>query len=410
MTETFEEGLGPTGVEGESRSRRFNGGNVTDGVDPWLFRLIIRVITVGPPHKAVQHALKAQKRHIFEVSPNVDNGSFKPLNAYSTFVDALLKEFVVNGKKIELNRTLDHSVMVINIGISEIPLMEEEVLKTALINTFERFGDILNIGISKCADSDWFTGRGFATLNRNKLKEATYAAELTLQVELVGFPGVLQNIVWSQMKPICTDCHTDEHIKFDCPKRMRKLCFRCKSPNHLQAKCPTAPWNREPKANKQAGISKIGKSVPEEESSMTSDFKTTYAAGTRREINLLDLLKNDTKPQAVGSETTIWKNEPSQPMKEAVPTKSVSTPRSSRSQQTKKLDDIITLRHSVSLTSKERSKLNRSITKRNLEDALSPETRESLTPNTKRLSKNMESETVTQTSSPSPENGGEKMN
>ncbi|KAI8064797.1 uncharacterized protein B0P05DRAFT_460085, partial [Gilbertella persicaria] len=161
--------------------------------------------------------------------------------------DALLKEFVVNGKKIELNKTLDHSAMVINIGISEIPLMEEEVLKTALINTFERFGDILNIGISKCADSDWFTGRGFATLNRDKLKEATYAAELTPQVKLVGFPGVLLNIVWSQMKPICTDCHTDEHIKFDCPKRMRKLCFRCKSPNHLQAKCPTAPWNREPK-------------------------------------------------------------------------------------------------------------------------------------------------------------------
>ncbi|KAI8081969.1 uncharacterized protein B0P05DRAFT_67682 [Gilbertella persicaria] len=173
-------------------------------------------------------------------------------------------------------------------------------------------------------------------------------------------------------------------------------------------------------------MSKIGKSVPEEESSMTSDFITTNAAGTRREINLLDLLKNDTKPQAVESETTIMEevvdlenrnvmmsrctSEPSQPMKEAVPTRSVSTPRSSRSQQTKKLDDIITLRHSVSLTSKEKSKLNRSITKRNLEDALSPETRESLTPNTKRLNKNIESETVTQTSSPSPENGGEKMN
>ncbi|KAI8069119.1 uncharacterized protein B0P05DRAFT_446978, partial [Gilbertella persicaria] len=119
----------------------------------------------------------------------------------------------------------------------------EEVLKTALINTFERFSDVLNISISKCADSDWFTGRGFATLNGDKLKEATYAAELTPQVELVGFPGVLLNIVWSQMKPICTDCHTGEHIKFDCPKRAREPCIHCKSPNYLQAKCPTAPWN-----------------------------------------------------------------------------------------------------------------------------------------------------------------------
>ncbi|KAI8066285.1 uncharacterized protein B0P05DRAFT_553696 [Gilbertella persicaria] len=84
--------------------------------------------------------------------------------------------------------------MVINIGISEIPLMEEEVLKSTLINTFERFGDILNIGISKCADSEWFTSRGFATINRDKLK-ATYAAELTPQVRLVGFQAVLLNTV-----------------------------------------------------------------------------------------------------------------------------------------------------------------------------------------------------------------------
>ncbi|KAI8056508.1 uncharacterized protein B0P05DRAFT_641118 [Gilbertella persicaria] len=245
-------------------------------------------------NQSFKDVLKAQKQHIFEVSPNVENGSFKPLNAYSAFVEAterssividcaqflgmefkdksLLKilheqfpkclglkpkiigknkrkamelgfstENTLNGKKIELNKTLDNSAMVINIGISEILLMEEEVLKPALINTFERFGDILNISISKYADSDWFTGRSFATLNRDKLKETTYAAELTPQVRLVGFPGVLLNIVWSQMKPICTDCHTDEHTKFDGPKRARKLCFRCKRPKHLQAKCPTAP-------------------------------------------------------------------------------------------------------------------------------------------------------------------------
>ncbi|RCH81221.1 hypothetical protein CU098_007983, partial [Rhizopus stolonifer] len=55
----------------------------------------------------------------------------------------------------------------------------EEILKTALINTFGRFGDILNIGISKCSGSACFVGCGFATLNRDKLKEA----EPTPQVE-----------------------------------------------------------------------------------------------------------------------------------------------------------------------------------------------------------------------------------
>lgn len=49
------------------------------------------------------------------------------------------------------------------------------------------------------------------------------------------------------MKPICPDCHTDEHnIKFDCchPKGKRKLCHRRKSFNHMIAHCPTAPLFR----------------------------------------------------------------------------------------------------------------------------------------------------------------------
>ncbi|KAI8081957.1 uncharacterized protein B0P05DRAFT_571026 [Gilbertella persicaria] len=124
---------------------------------------------------------------------------------------------------------------------------------------------------------------------------------------------------------------------------------------------------------------------------MTAGSKSNNAAGIRREINLLELLKNDPKPQAVESEATIMEevvdlenrsvmmsrctSESSQLMKETVPIKSVSIPRSSRSQQTKKLDDIITRRHSVSSTIKEKSKLNMTITKRNLEDASFPETR-----------------------------------
>ncbi|KAI8635858.1 hypothetical protein BD408DRAFT_356742, partial [Parasitella parasitica] len=258
-------------------------------------------------YQSFTDALKTQKRHAFDVSPVVESGGYKSLNSYSTFVeakernsividcaqflgmefkdksllkvlreqfpkglglkprvigknqrkaleigfstekacrDALLKEFKIGDKVIEVSKTLNCTANVINIGISEIPLMDDDELKDALVKTFERFGGILNIGISKSGDSDWFTGRGFATLNRDKLKESMYAAQITPQVELAGFPDSKLHLVWSQMKPICPDCHTDEHIKFDCPKGRRRLCHRCKSPNHLIAHCPTAPWYR----------------------------------------------------------------------------------------------------------------------------------------------------------------------
>ncbi|KAI8082601.1 uncharacterized protein B0P05DRAFT_586259 [Gilbertella persicaria] len=37
----------------------------------------------------------AQKRHSFEMSPNIENGSLKPLNAYSTFVEAKERNSIV---------------------------------------------------------------------------------------------------------------------------------------------------------------------------------------------------------------------------------------------------------------------------------------------------------------------------
>ncbi|GAN11496.1 hypothetical protein MAM1_0634c11059 [Mucor ambiguus] len=122
--------------------------------------------------------------------------------------DALLKEFKIGEKTIEVSKTLASTANVINIGISEIPLLGEEELKPALIKTFESYGDILNIGISNSENSD--------------------AAKPTPQVELVGFPKSKLNLVRSQIKPICPDRHTDDHIKFDCPKGKKKLCHRCK--------------------------------------------------------------------------------------------------------------------------------------------------------------------------------------
>lgn len=144
----------------------------------------------------------------------------------------------------------------------------------------------MNIGISKSGDFDWFTGRGFATLNRGKLKEPAYAANLSPQVKLEVFPGTNLHLVWSQVKHICTDCHTDEHVRFDCPKRGRRLCHRCQSPNHLVAECPTAPW-------------KTTNAVPNESNNESKSSKPTPGPKKNEFFILLNILLIITGEQAI---------------------------------------------------------------------------------------------------------------
>ncbi|KAG2215908.1 hypothetical protein INT46_004164 [Mucor plumbeus] len=429
-------------------------------------------------YKSFTDALKFQTRHAFEVSPNVEIGEFKPLNAYSTFIEAkernsividcaqflgmefkeksilkvlreqypkalglkprivgknkrkaieigfstenackeaLLKEFQVNGKTIEVNKTLSHDAKVINIGITELPLLEDDILKDALVKTFEQYGDVLNVGIAKSGDSDWFTGRGYATIN-SKNKEKDFK-ELTPQVTLEGTNRSL-NLVWSQMKPICPDCHTDNHNKFNCPKKSPKLCHRCNSPNHLQAGCPTAPWNKEKSNNNETN-----KPVAPENSS-ESDVSISVVPGTNTESRLMQILNkgkrsnaetsnyyktldegdsNNENEDTIDEETTSIEvvnvinldkesspmtrsssEQPAQTLNDIKPRKSVSTPRSLRSDQQQKLGMIKTRKSSVD---KGKGKTSTPNVKRNLEEAISPEAREASTPTNKRSSK-----------------------
>ncbi|KAK4520147.1 phosphatidylinositol-4- kinase [Mucor velutinosus] len=160
--------------------------------------------------------------------------------------EALNKELVLQGKVIKVNKALDKNANVLRVGVSELPHKTEEVLKPLMVETFQKYGDILNLGLSYTKDGNWFTGRGFVTLNRDKLK--SYAAELTPQIQFGNFKEK-PHLVWSNMNPICQDCHTDDHIKADCPRTKRKACFRCGSLEHLIAGCPLASWNRVKKTN-----------------------------------------------------------------------------------------------------------------------------------------------------------------
>ena len=73
--------------------------------------------------------------------------------------EELLKEFVVEGKAFEVSKILNSTSQVIQVGITEIPLDDEDALMESLFKTFEKYGDILDIGLTKVEDHEWFTGR-----------------------------------------------------------------------------------------------------------------------------------------------------------------------------------------------------------------------------------------------------------
>ncbi|KAK4520940.1 uncharacterized protein ATC70_006824 [Mucor velutinosus] len=277
-------------------------------------------------YQSFTDALKEQKRHNFETAvPGVDNNTFKPLNTYSTFIEAkkrnsividcaqfLGMEFKVNGKVIEVNKTLDHTA-----------------------------------------------------------NESTYGNILTPQVELGGFPGTNLHLVWSQMKPICTDCHTDEYVRFDCPKRRRRLCHRRKSLNHLIAKCPVAPWNNKP----TEASSETKPSQPQQPASQ-NQFEILNHEGEMEEVeeSQENEEKDTEKSTSLDKDAKMprYSSEPANKKPTNItPSVTQSAPRLvTRSNQTLKLTDV--------------DKLTPLKSKRNLDDAISPNGQQETVPSSKK--------------------------
>ncbi|KAG1028278.1 hypothetical protein G6F25_012439 [Rhizopus arrhizus] len=160
-------------------------------------------------------------------------------------MDALKKEFLILDRKIKVQTTMDKNSEVIRIGITNIPYEKDDKLKPLMIQLFEKYGSILEIGLHHTVDGGWFNGRGYVTLVKDKAKNYE---PLTPQIPSWEQDHNL-HIVWSNMKPICNYCHVDDHTRVNCPVllRRRKACFICESTHHLKAQCPDAPWNRKRK-------------------------------------------------------------------------------------------------------------------------------------------------------------------
>ncbi|KAG0933078.1 hypothetical protein G6F57_010348 [Rhizopus arrhizus] len=120
---------------------------------------------------------------------------------------------------------MDKNSEVVRIGITNIPYEKDDKLKPLMIQLFEKYGSILEIGLHHTVDGGCY-------------------GPLTPQIPSWEQDHYL-HIAWSHMKPICNYYHIDDHTRVNCPVllRRRKACFIRESTQHLKAQCPDAPWN-----------------------------------------------------------------------------------------------------------------------------------------------------------------------
>ncbi|KAG0898046.1 hypothetical protein G6F34_005947 [Rhizopus arrhizus] len=65
---------------------------------------------------------------------------------------------------------MDKNSEVVRIGITNIPYEKNDKLKPLMIQLFEKYGSILEIGLHHTVDGGWFNGRGYVTLVKDKTK------------------------------------------------------------------------------------------------------------------------------------------------------------------------------------------------------------------------------------------------
>lgn len=165
--------------------------------------------------------------------------------------EALTKKLVIFNKNIQINRPLDKDTTVYRVEISNIPMQNETKLKSHMIDTFKKYGEILEIGIYRTNDGGWFTGKGFVTLHKHKYDSMYHQ----LAPQIISWKAHIKlHLAYSNINPTCKYCHGD-HTRSNCPiiAARKRSCFQCGSFGHLKANCPLTRWDQSKNNHGSAG-------------------------------------------------------------------------------------------------------------------------------------------------------------
>lgn len=84
--------------------------------------------------------------------------------------EAFMKDFNIQGRKINVIKPLHESIQLASVIITQIPIENLDSVRALLMEVLTDYGDILNLGIYVSKLGGWFTGNGYATLSIDKSK------------------------------------------------------------------------------------------------------------------------------------------------------------------------------------------------------------------------------------------------
>ncbi|KAI9477917.1 MAG: hypothetical protein EXX96DRAFT_483217 [Benjaminiella poitrasii] len=141
---------------------------------------------------------------------------------------------------------------VVTLKLSRIPLFTDDLVHAGLQQSLSVFGRLLDFGVYKDKNTDFFMGNGYAVLDTyqaddvpTELKYATLSHQLSWCESTEEFFLA----TWNNMPTWCRYCHKDGHTKFECElSRARILCYGCHHYGHRSFECPRrnhSPTNKK---------------------------------------------------------------------------------------------------------------------------------------------------------------------
>ncbi|KAI8636570.1 hypothetical protein BD408DRAFT_326933, partial [Parasitella parasitica] len=137
---------------------------------------------------------------------------------------------------------------IVRLSLSGLPFLQLPILKKDLVKRLQRFGKVLDFGLSK--KDGYYVGGGYATIELPTEKPCHGTACIvdhvhheSLQREIIwdeddeDFRKVL--LSWDAMPDFCRLCGSSKHCRADCPDLKSWLkCYNCNHTGHIWKNCP----------------------------------------------------------------------------------------------------------------------------------------------------------------------------
>lgn len=227
------------------------------GIQPWcqaendnaiIYDLTQSSISAATFRSAARHTFKTEdtcsliirKHHRRTIAEVVFNNE----HLREQYVGA--KVSLPNGQRLSGHRPIPEEWDIVRLNLSNLPAVPPAKLKELLLPTLSPYGHVIDIGIY--VEQGWFTGTGYAVLNRSEdpspLKAtATHSPPLpldhTIQVINEDAKDVTKiHATWARMPLYCKYCHLSGHTKLTCPNKPLPRCYHCQNLGHIQKHCP----------------------------------------------------------------------------------------------------------------------------------------------------------------------------